>query len=218
LQLRHKCRTGLAIGLSREYLDRAAALQRGRPGYRLLYVGRLLECKGVDLALHAIGRLKSTCPQIRFTIVGGGPAKPSLVELASELGISEAVTWISWLPQDAVEAHYRDSDLFLFPGMRDSGAMVVLEALAHGLPVVCTDLGGPGAIITPGCGRVLITKDRSRAQIVDAMAEAIHEILTVPGLYARLAAGTRARARQFEFQHLVNAIYPPAAPQEPSYP
>ncbi len=128
--------------------------------YRLLYVGRLLEWKGIDLALHAVSQLKQSHPGIRFTIVGDGPASTRLHKLAEELGLSEIVEWVRWVPHTLVQEYYRSADVFLFPSLRDSGGMAVLEAMAHGLPVVCTDLGGPGR----HCQSRLWTRGVHRAQ------------------------------------------------------
>ena len=90
-----------------------------------------------------------------FTIVGDGPARSGLQRLAAELGVNDAVRWVPWVPHAELHEHYYQHDVLLFPSLRDSGGMVVLEALAHGLPVVCTDLGGPGVIVNERCGRVV---------------------------------------------------------------
>ena len=205
---RYKCRTLLAIGLSRDYLDHAASeVKRSAHGVRLLYVGRLMECKGIDIALHAVRLLKVSHPDVHFTIVGAGPEKSNLQKRARELGLSEIVEWTGWLSQCAVQDRYRTADVFLFPGLRDSGAMVVLEAMAHGLPVVCADLGGPGVIVNQTCGRVVATHDCNRQQLAIGFAAALREIISTPGLWGGLAAGARTRAREFEFQNLVRTVY-----------
>ena len=80
--------------------------------------------------------------------------------------------WVEWLPHDQLHEHYYQHDALLFPSLRDSGGMVVLEALAHGLPVVCTDRGGPGLIVNRRCGRVVKTSGRTKDEVigrVDAM-------------------------------------------------
>jgi len=82
-----------------------------------------------------------------FTIVGEGPAREGLERLAAELGVEQDVRSVAWLPHERLHAHYYQHDVLLFPSLRDSGGMVVLEALAHGLPVVCTDCGGPGVMV-----------------------------------------------------------------------
>ncbi len=208
---RHKCRTELAIGLTRDYLNKIDIPEaRSRNGFRLLYVGRLLEWKGLDLALHAVTQLKESHPGIRFTIVGDGPARKRLQKLAEELELSEVVEWFRWVPYNNVCDYFRAADLFLFPSLRDSGGMAVLEAMAYGLPVVCTDLGGPGVIVNQCCGRIVSTAYRTRDQIANGLSEAVQEIVATPALHDSLSTGARARARQFTFEGLVASLHPPA--------
>ena len=208
---RHKCHERMAIGLTSEYLSQMDVRPTSpRSGFRLLYVGRLLEWKGVDLALHAVSQFKQSQPDVRFTIVGDGPARTQLQRLAEDLGLSGVVNWIPSVPHSKVEEHYRTADVFLFPSLRDSGGMAVLEAMAHRLPVVCTDLGGPGIIVNESCGRVVSAQQSSREGIISGLAKALREIGTNPTLYRSLAAGARARTRQFEFSKLVASIHRPA--------
>jgi glycosyltransferase involved in cell wall biosynthesis len=180
-----------------------------RSGCRLLYVGRLLDWKGVDLALRAVSKFKQSQPEVRFTIVGDGPASTHLQRLTEELGLSEVVKWVPSVAQNKLEKYYRAADLFLFPSLRDSGGMAVLEAMAHRLPVICTDLGGPGIIVNKSCGRVVSARHNSREQIVSGLVEALREIAPKPTLYSSLAVGASARARQFEFSKLVASIHRP---------
>ncbi len=206
---RYKCEVRLAIGLTADYLDQAtAAAPHSGPGVRMLYVGRLLESKGVDIALRAVWQLKQRQIDVRFIVVGDGPARRRLAKLAERLGLSQVVEWVGCVPRDAVEDRYRDADLFLFPSLCDSGAMAVLEAMAHGLPIVCMKLGGPGEMVNERCGRVLETLGKNRDQLTTSCAEAVREIMTTPGLRNDLAAGAKARAREFDFQKLVRSVYP----------
>jgi glycosyltransferase involved in cell wall biosynthesis len=171
----------------------------------------LLEWKGLDLALHAVSQLRQSLPEIRFTVVGDGPASTRLHTLAEELGLSEIVEWVPWVPHHRTQEYYRAADVFLFPSLRDSGGMTVLEVMAHGVPVVCTDLGGPGVIVNQYCGRAVSTAGRSREQLVSGLVEALREIATTPALHDSLAAGASARARQFKFESLVASLHPPVA-------
>ncbi len=208
LSCREKSAVQLAIGLHE--LDLPLGTARPRPDVmspRLLYAGRLLEWKGVDLALIAVARIKERFPAVHFTVVGQGPARARLQELATHLGLQSNVRWLGWQPQDRLQQQYQSFDLLLFPSLRDSGGMVVLEALAHGLPVVCTDLGGPGHIVDSTCGRVLPTANRGHHQLAEAIADAALRILQVPDVLASLSFGARVRARQFRIRDLVHCVY-----------
>lgn len=206
---RHRCMVRLAIGLSDRYghIGRLTG-SPGAPGLRLIYVGRLLEWKGVDIALHVISKVRQSHPDIHFTIIGDGPAKPRLVKLCQDLDLEHIVRWVPWLPQSELAGHYRTADLLFFPSLRDSGGMVVLEALANGLPVLCTTLGGPGRIVNSTCGRAVSVEGRTADQLADAMAAALLELISNPDLLKSWAEGARMRAHQFDFADLVRSIYP----------
>jgi len=199
----------LAIALADPVPERTGPKRRRHPSdLHLLYVGRLLEWKGLAIALHAVSRLRQSHPETRFTIVGQGPAKPKLVELTRKLDLERTVRWLDWLPQRALAEHYREADLLLYPSLRDSGGMVVLEALSHGLPVVCTDLGGPGIIVNSTCGRAVATSSRTPDLLAEDIAAALHEIASVPNRLESLSYGATVRARNFSLQKLVQSVYP----------
>ena len=209
---RGKCSVHLGVGLSPEYLAWTNRRHTVRDRtLRLLYAGRLLEWKGVDLALPAVAAVRHRGVPVQFTIVGSGPAEPKLKRLATELDMEEAVCWIKWMPRDQLHEMYRRHDVLLFPSLRDSGGMVVLEALAHGLPVICTDCGGPGVIVNDQCGRVVRSTARTRKEVVNGLTEAVWEISRNRVLLKKLSAGARARAWEFDFRKSVEQLYPTAA-------
>ena len=68
-------------------------------------------------------------------------------KLTEDLGIAENVEWLPWQDREGMASLYADHHVLLFPAMHDSGGMVVLEAMNHGLPVVCLKLGGPATLV-----------------------------------------------------------------------
>ena len=204
-----KCEVQLAVGLNREYLGWTGPGSRSpAAALRVLYVGRLLEWKGVDLALRAVRALRQRDVAARFTIVGSGPAENRLRRLARELELEDELRWLKWVSRSQLDEYYYQNDLLLFPSSRDSGGMVVLEALAHGLPVVCTDCGGPGLIVNERCGRVVQATDRCPEVVVAGLAEALGQLGRNRALLARLSRGARARAWEFDFQKVVTRVHP----------
>ena len=202
---RHKCEVQLAIGLTHEQLAFTGRKPSGNgPVLRCVYVGRLLEWKGLPIVLLAMQRLSLGVPA-QLTLIGDGPDRASLQSLAGQLELSNEIAWIPWLPHDGVLRELREHDVFLFPSLRDSG-MAVLEALAHGLPVVCTDLGGPGRIVDNRCGRVIATASKT-ADAVDDIAAHLRELACNRGLRDSLSIGARRRAWEFDFRRLVESIY-----------
>ena len=209
---RGKCAVQLGVGLSREYLAWTGR-RRSDPSrtLRLLYVGRLLEWKGIDLALRAVKHLLERSVAVRLTIVGEGPARRRLERMAERLGTADAVHFEPWTPHEQLPEQYYAHDVMLFPSLRDSGGMAVLEALAHGLPVVCTDRGGPGTIVNERCGRVVRTSGQSREDLATSLAEAVRQLSRDRVLTKKLSEGARARAWEFDFHKIVIRIHPKTA-------
>lgn len=194
----------LAVGM-----DALAASPRSRSGasIKLLYVGRLLYWKGIHLGLRALAELRRDYPEARMTIVGSGPDEAWLRAQAKRLGLAGAVDWISWMSRDGLDQVYLDHDVFCFPSLHDSGGMVVLEALARGLPVVCLDLGGPGQMVDGTCGRVISTRGASERKVVAALRAALAELAGDPARREALGHGAIARVRDFAWPVVVSKAY-----------
>lgn len=150
-------------------------------GERLLYVGALLEWKGLALLLGALRRCREAGQVVALEICGDGPQRGRLQHLAAGLGVSDQITWHGHLPRAALAQRYRSARALCFPSLRDSGGFVLVEALAHGCPIICLDRGGASQIaLRPGGGQRVPIVDRERterglaAAISQAMAGAFH--------------------------------------------
>jgi glycosyltransferase involved in cell wall biosynthesis len=118
------------------------------PGAKLdlIFVGGLIPCKACDLALRAAAPLLRS-DLARFSILGDGPERNRLEQLARSLGIEKAVSFCGWVSHAEVLSRLRSADVLVFPSVRDFGAGVVFEALATGAVPVVADFGGPGDIV-----------------------------------------------------------------------
>jgi glycosyltransferase involved in cell wall biosynthesis len=129
--------------------------------------------------------------RLDFTIVGDGPERPALEQLADRLGVRHAVHFTGLLPPGEVGARYREADLLLFPSVKEFGGGVVLEAMAMGVVPCVVDYGGPGELVTPTTGfRLAMT---GRDGIVAALAEVVGRIAADPSCLTPLSAAARAR-------------------------
>ena len=117
----------------------------------LIFVGGLVPRKACDLALRAAAPLLEN-DLAHFTVVGDGPERSRLEELARSLGIEKAVSFCGWVSHAEVLNRMRSADVFVFPTLRDNGAGVVFEALATGAVPVVADFGGPGDIVDSEVG------------------------------------------------------------------
>jgi len=106
---------------------------------KLLYVGRIIEWKGIELILKALKDLDIA--MYDFNIIGEGNAKSKFTQYISKYNLN--VNFLGQKNRKELSDYYLTHDLFLFPSLHDSGGMVILEAKAHGLPVVVSSFGGP---------------------------------------------------------------------------
>jgi glycosyltransferase involved in cell wall biosynthesis len=175
------------------YLPRAVAAERarGRTGpVRLLFVGRLVPGKGAKLLLEALANLPRG--SVELVVVGDGPDRDPLEELARRLGV--AVTFTGWLPRDRVDAAYREADLFVLPSSWDEGfPTVITEAMDFGLPIVTTRIRGMVDHLEDGVNALLVT-----AEGLDELVGALERLVADGALRESMGRANHAAVRNFE--------------------
>jgi glycosyltransferase involved in cell wall biosynthesis len=117
----------------------------------LIFVGALVPYKACDLALRAAAPLLRS-DRAHFTVIGDGPERNRLEELARSLEIEKAVSFCGWVSHAEVLDRLRSADVFVFPSVHEFGGAVVVEALAAGAVPVVADFGGPGDNVHPNVG------------------------------------------------------------------
>ncbi|ESP90009.1 glycosyltransferase family 4 protein [Candidatus Halobonum tyrrellensis] len=137
--------------------------------FTVLYVGRLGARKGLGLALRAVAEVDD--PNVEFLIAGTGRHEARLRELAEELGVSEQVRFLGFVPDEQLPTLYSSADVFLLPSRYEGFGLVLLEAMACGTPAIGVDAGGiPTAVESASSG---IVADRTP----EAVSNAIGRIL-----------------------------------------
>jgi teichuronic acid biosynthesis glycosyltransferase TuaC len=168
--------------------DRDAARQRiGFTGTTLLSVGNLIPLKGHDLAIKALALL----PEARLAIVGDGPERANLEQLATRLGIGDRVRFFGRVPHDALPEIYLAADALLLLSTSEGLANVLLEAMACGTPVVATPVGGTPEVITSTAVGELVL-ERNPATVAALVAKVMERGAD------RRAARTHAEAFSWE--------------------
>ncbi len=161
----------------------------------LVFVGGLVPRKACDIALRAAAPLLRK-DLARFTVIGDGPERNRLEELARALGIEKAVAFCGWLEHAEVLQRLRFADAMVFPSLRDNGAGIVFEALACGAVPIVADFGGPGDIVHPDVGfKVPLTNERE-------MVPQIEKILTCLAENRDLLPQMRQRALAYARERL----------------
>jgi glycosyltransferase involved in cell wall biosynthesis len=123
-------------------------------------------------------------------IVGEGFDREACQQLVKQLGLGDRVHFHGHQDRPFVEAAYERADVFVFPSYREPGGNVQFEAMAHGLPLVVSDRGGPASVVSGERG--LVVTPREPGQYAADLAEAIRSLVVDPS--RRLAMGAAARA------------------------
>ena len=127
--------------------------RRPEPGAKLqlIFVGGFVRRKACYIGLRAAAPLLRN-GAAHFTLIGDGPERCSLEQLAKSLEIEKAVTFCGWLGHAEVLKRLRSADVVVLPAIREGGGGVVFEALASGAVPLILDWGGPGDIVHPEVG------------------------------------------------------------------
>jgi glycosyltransferase involved in cell wall biosynthesis len=129
--------------------------------FKLLFVGRLVKAKGVDLILDAVKNLQQNGYDVCLDIVGDGPEHTILEEYSSRLGISQWVTFYGRLGWQEIQQKYANSHCFVQASRKEGFGKVFIEAMTFALPIIGTDVGISKAILSPPRFGMVIPPDDS---------------------------------------------------------
>lgn len=168
-----------------------------RTGARLLTVARLTEKKGIEFALRAVATVVSEFPGLRYDIIGDGPLRLKLAELATSLGLESNVHFSGFRTDQQVRAALCEADLFLLPsvtaadGDEEGTPTAIIEAAYDGLPVLSTlHAGIPELVVNGESGYLVPERD------VAALGERLRLLLRSPERWAAMGnAGHQLVAR-----------------------
>jgi len=171
---------------------------------RLLTVGRLVQKKGHRYAIEAVASLAVGGRDIEYTIAGDGPLRGDLEQLVETHSLRDRVRFLGAVDQEQVRRLYQESDVFVLPSVRaDDGDMegvpvVLMEAMASGVPVVSTRHTGIEELVTDGVSGLL-----SPEKDVAALAEKLRYLLDHPHAAEALARAARHRVEgEFNIDNL----------------
>ncbi len=167
----------------------AARLGIGPDDKVMVTACRLIGWKGVAFGVEAAARLKAEGLPVKYLIAGEGPEAEALRARARDLGLGEAAVFLGWLAPAELARLYSLTDLGLFPSLADEAfGIACAEAMAAGVPVVTTDVGGIPEVLGDGAGGLLVGP-RDAA----ALAQAAARLLADPDLARDLALKGRQR-------------------------
>jgi glycosyltransferase involved in cell wall biosynthesis len=186
----------------------------GDAGPKLLVTRNLEPIYDIDTALRVLQQVRKSFPEASITICGSGPERDRLMALAQTLEIESAVVFTGRVDNEQIAALYQSADVMVNPSLADNMPNSVLEALASGVPVVSTEVGGVPYLVQHEKTALLVP-----VSDVDAMAKAVIRVLETPELAARLAAAGLAEIQQYTWPNVegkLQAVYTDALMEEGS--
>ena len=164
--------------------------------------------KGHDVMIRALARIRASVPDARWIVIGDGPLRAELIELARVHGVSDSVVFTGWLSDSERDAWLDRAHVFAMPSRlppRGRGGegfgIVYLEAAAHTLPVVAGNVGGASDAVIDGATGLLV--DPTNAE---AVADAIVELLLDRGKADSLGSAGAARAGKFAWPQIAAQV------------
>jgi len=169
----------------------------------VLFAGRLISEKRVDLLLNALAIARTKIPAIRCAIIGDGPERASLEDLASKLGLDENVTFTGFVDQDGLTAFMKASKVFVLPSVREGFGLVIIEANACKLPVISIrhEMSAVRELVQDGVNGFLVSDGSP-----DEIADVILKLVSDGALRKQLAENGFEMSKKFAWSDISKSI------------
>lgn len=161
----------------------------------ILFVGRLAEEKKIDVLIKIFSYAKKELPNLVLTIAGDGPVMDKLKKLTKRLNIESSVIFLGMVPQDKLSQIYQSSDIFVITSTAENQALVVLEAMASGLPIVGVKKHGLIDVIDNSISGYLV-----KPGDISSFASYITKLINDQKLRERLGKNSRKKAENYDIQ------------------
>jgi len=167
----------------------------------ILFVGRLNQIKGIKYLIKALCIIKRVIPKTRLLIVGYGEERENLERLVKELNIEDSVIFMGKVPNEKVSKYMTASDVFVLPSLSESFGIVNLEAMACGLPIVATMVGGIPEVVKDGENGFLV-EPKNPEQI----AEKVLMLLKNEKLRKEISINNKEKAKKYSWENVVQKL------------
>jgi glycosyltransferase involved in cell wall biosynthesis len=191
------------VGIPVDQFTRSSAPAAPARPPTILYIGRLVPEKGQAVLLEATALLASRGHVVDVTLAGEGELRLDLERRAERLGIAPQVSFLGAVGQDQLQKLYETASIFCLPSFAEGVPVVLMEAMAMGLPVVSTRITGIPELVEDGVGGLLVAPGRP-----DELADRLESLLTDPALRRELGIrGREAVLREFDAERSATQLY-----------
>lgn len=166
----------------------------------IIFAGRLIKEKNVDVLIKAADQVRKTLPSVRCHIIGGGPENEKIERLVAQLGLRENVSFSGFVDYDEVISRIKSSRVLVVPSGREGFGIVVIEAYACGVPVITVK-----------------TRQNAAAELVDGtgfavnldpgeLSKAILALIKDPGMHQKMSGSALNKAQEFDWDKIVKQL------------
>lgn len=184
-----------------QFYDRSQNLIKNEGTKIILFVGRLHPVKGVQYLLMAMKNVHEEMPDARLILVGDGTERERLELLSIQLGIQNYVQFVGRVPHKMVLTFMQKADVFVLPSLSEGLPNVIIEAMACGLPVVATRVGGIPDIIVDGVNGSLVEVKRQ-----DEISEKLLFLLRDKQLYWKISKNNKETVKKYSWDNIISHL------------
>lgn len=162
--------------------------------FKILYMGVLIERKGVRDLLHAVKLIKKedVSEHIRLVIAGSGEEESNLKKICKDLGLDHVVEFAGWIAEEKKETLFRECQMLVLPSYNEGLPIAILEAISYGMPIVATNVGDVSSAVNDGNNGFLFEPGD-----VNQLACALSKISGDKQVYERMATNSKMIANKF---------------------
>lgn len=164
---------------------------------RLVSVGRLHKDKGFDKAIHAIKYTLSDYTDVHLTIIGDGDEKEHLHNLIKSLNLDRNVSLIGSIPHTKIPKYLENSSIYLMTSRTEGFPLVILEAMAIGLPIISTPVGSIDEIINQYNNGIIISTDK-----LSSISDAIKKLTDDPEYYSTCSINSIIASKEYSWERV----------------
>ena len=194
-KMREMCDRDISVvpnGIDLERFKISSGGKKGDSAKTIIFVGRLHPVKAVQYLIEAMAIIHQEMPDVKLVIVGDGAERSRLEELAERLDLKSCIQFAGQVPQERIPQVMHQADVFALPSLTEGFPVVLLEAMAAGLPIVATNVGGIPDIVEDGVNGYLVN-----AKSPDEMAEKILMLMQNSVMREKISANNREIAKRY---------------------
>jgi glycosyltransferase involved in cell wall biosynthesis len=181
-----------------DYINEPGIKDGATRGKGILFVGRLVSVKGVQYLIRAMKQVHTKIPDARLIIVGDGEEREMLESLSLQLGIQNYVQFIGEIPHEKVQTYMQQAEVFVLPSLSEGLPNVIIEAMACGLPIVVSRVGGIPEIITNDTNGYLV-----EAKDTESIAKYIIVLLEDEKLRKKISDTNKQLVKKYTWENVI---------------